>query len=323
MKLNLTSSPHLHAEADLKRVMYDVVIALLPACAVSVYLFGFFTLAVIATASAAALACEAGVLYLRGRRKEIRETVFDGSALITGILLALNLPPAFPLWMTAVGSFVAIVIAKHLFGGLGYNLFNPALIARVFLLISYPVHMTAWVAPRVSDSVSAATPLGLLKTDGLAKVQGTWSTMDYLLGTTSGSLGEMSALALLLGGAWLLYRKVISWQIPVAMLGTLALFTGIFWMVDPQKYASPLFHILTGGALLGALFMATDMVTSPVTPKGMLIFGAGIGLITGLIRLFGGFPEGVSFAVLILNACVPFIDRYTKTRKFGVRGVAA
>lgn len=323
MKLNLTSSPHLHCGSDLRRVMYDVVIALLPACAVSVYLFGAYTLAVILTASAAALACEAGVLYLRGRRKEIRETVFDGSALITGILLALNLPPAFPLWMTAVGSFVAIVIAKHLFGGLGYNLFNPALVARVFLLISYPVHMTAWVAPRAADTLSAATPLGMLKTDGLAKVQGAWGTMDHFLGNTSGSLGEMSALALLLGGAWLLHRRVISWEIPASMLGTLALFTGIFWMVDPQKYASPLFHLLTGGALLGAFFMATDMVTSPVTPKGMLVFGAGIGLLTGLIRLFGGFPEGVSFAILILNACVPFIDKHTRNRKAGAQEVAA
>lgn len=322
MKLTLTSSPHLHAEQDLKGVMYDVVLALLPACAVSIYLFGFRSLAVIMVATLAAMAFEAGVLYLRGR-KDIKETVLDGSAIITGILLALNVPPTFPLWMTAVGSFIAIVVAKHLFGGLGYNIFNPALIARVFLLISYPVHMTAWVSPRMADTVTAATPLGLLKTEGLAKVQATWSNMDFFLGSTGGSLGEMSALALLLGGAFLLYRKVISWEIPLSMLGSLAVFTGIFWMVNPGKYADPLFHLLTGGAILGALFMATDMVTSPVTPKGMLIFGAGIGILTGLIRLFGGFPEGVSFAILIMNAFVPTIDKYTKTRKFGVQGVAA
>jgi len=225
--------------------------------------------------------------------------------------------------MTVVGSFVAIVIAKHLFGGLGYNLFNPALVARVFLLISYPVHMTAWVAPRVADTVTAATPLGMLKTDGLASVQKTWGMVDYFLGTTGGSLGEMSALALLLGGLWLLYRKVITWEIPVTMLGALALFTGIFWVANPERYASPLFHVLTGGAILGAFFMATDMVTSPVTRKGMWIFGVGIGLLTGLIRLFGGFPEGVSFAILIMNACVPFIDQATRSRKFGSQEVSA
>lgn len=322
MKLILTSSPHLHAEQDLKSVMYDVVLALLPACAVSIYLFGFRSLAVLITAIVSALIFEAGVLYARGK-SDLRETVLDGSAIITGILLALNLPPTFPLWMTAVGSFVAIVIAKHLFGGLGYNLFNPALIARVFLLISYPVHMTAWLSPRTADTVTAATPLGLLKTEGLMKVQTTWTNMDFFLGNTGGSLGEMSALALLLGGAYLLYRKVISWEIPVSMLVSLAVFTGIFWLVNPSKYADPMFHVLTGGAILGALFMATDMVTSPVTPKGMLIFGAGIGLLTGLIRLFGGFPEGVSFAILIMNAFVPTIDKYTKTRKFGMQGVAA
>lgn len=322
MKLTLTSSPHLHADQDLKSVMYDVVLALLPACAVSIYLFGFRSLAVIMVATLAAMAFEAGVLYLRGRT-DIKETVLDGSAIITGILLALNVPPTLPLWMTAVGSFVAIVIAKHLFGGLGFNVFNPALIARVFLLISYPVHMTAWIAPRMADTVTSATPLGMLKTEGLVKMQATWSNMDFFLGNTGGSLGEMSALALLLGGAFLLYRKVISWEIPLSMLASLALFTGIFWAVNPGKYADPLFHVLTGGAILGAFFMATDMVTSPVTPKGMLIFGAGIGLLTGLIRLFGGFPEGVSFAILIMNALVPTIDKYTKTRKFGLQGVVA
>jgi len=322
MKLTLTSSPHLHATQDLKSVMYDVVIALLPACAVSMYLFGLRSFAVILTATVAAMLFEAGVLYMRGKT-DIKATVFDGSAMITGILLALNVPPTLPLWMTAVGSFIAIVVAKHLFGGLGFNVFNPALIARVFLLISYPVHMTAWIAPRMAETVTAATPLGVLKTEGLAKVHGAWTNMDFFLGNTGGSLGEMSALALLLGGAFLLYRKVISWEIPFAMLASLAVFTGIFWVVNPQKFADPLFPLLTGGAIIGAFFMATDMVTSPVTPKGMLIFGVGIGLLTGLIRLFGGFPEGVSFAILIMNALVPTIDKYTKTRKFGTQGVVA
>lgn len=322
MKLILTSSPHLQADQDLRSVMYDVVLALLPACAVSVWYFGPRILAVIVTATVAAVLFEAGVLRLRGR-KDVKETALDGSAIVTGILLAMNVPPGFPLWMTAVGSFVAIVVAKHLFGGLGYNLFNPALIARVFLLISYPVQMTAWAAPRGADTVTAATPLGLLKTEGLSKVQATWDNLDYFLGADGGSLGEMSALALLLGAAYLLARKVISWEIPVSMLGALALFTGAFWLWNPQRYADPLFHLLTGGAILGAFFMATDMVTSPVTPKGMLVFGAGAGLLTGLIRLFGGFPEGVSFAILIMNAFVPAIDRYTRTRKFGTQGVTA
>lgn len=322
MKLILTSSPHLQADQDLRSVMYDVVWALVPACAVSVYYFGPRTLAVILVATVAAVLFEAGVLRLRGR-KDVKETALDGSAVITGILLAMNVPPTLPLWMTAVGSFVAIVVAKHLFGGLGYNLFNPALIARVFLLISYPVQMTAWAAPRGRDAVTAATPLGLLKTEGLAKVQATWTDLDYFLGADGGSLGEMSALALLLGAAYLLARKVISWEIPVSMLGALALFTGAFWLWNPQRYADPLFHLLTGGAILGAFFMATDMVTSPVTPRGMLIFGAGAGLLTGLIRLFGGFPEGVSFAILIMNAFVPLVDKYTRTRKFGTQGVTA
>lgn len=322
MKLTLTSSPHLRAAQDLKSVMYDVILALLPACAVSIYLFGWRTLAVILVATLAAVGFEAGVLHLRGR-KDFRETVLDGSAIITGLLLAMNLPSSIPLWMAAVGSFIAIVVAKQLFGGLGCNIFNPALIARVFLLISYPVHMTAWTKPLVADVVSAATPLGLLKTEGLAKVQATWSNMDFFMGSTGGSLGEMSALALLLGGAYLLIRKVISWEIPAAMLGSLAFFTGIFWAINPEQYASPVFHVFTGGAILGAFFMATDMVTSPMTTKGMLIFGAGAGLLTGLIRLFGGFPEGVSFAILIMNALVPAIDKVTKPRKFGVQGVKA
>lgn len=319
MKLFLSSSPHIRAEQGLKNVMYDVVVALLPACAVSIYLFGLRSLAVILTATLMAVLFEAGVLYMRGR-KDWRESAMDGSAIITGVLLAMNLPPSISLWMTGVGSFIAIVVAKQIFGGLGFNIFNPALVARVFLLISYPVHMTAWTAPN-TDAISAATPLGLLKTEGLAKVTASYSQMDLLLGNTGGSLGEMCALALLLGGAYLLIRKVITWEIPVAMLGSLAIFTGIFWMVKPDAYASPVFHVLTGGAILGAFFMATDMVTSPMTSKGMIIFGVGAGLLTGLIRLFGGFPEGVSFAILIMNAFVPAIDKATKPQKFGVQGV--
>lgn len=322
-KLLIKSAPHIHTQEDLKRVMYDVVIALLPASAVSVWFFGWRSLTVLVLASVSALVFEALILKMAGK-EHIGDTVFDGSALITGILVAMNLPVTSPWWMVVLGSFVAIVIAKQVFGGLGCNIFNPALVARVFLLISFPVQMTNWILPTYfsGETVTAATPLGLLKTEGLEAVNQVYGHMDLLVGQIGGSMGEMSALALLLGGLFLLARRVITWEIPVSVLGTLVLFTGIFWMVNPEKYADPLFHLLSGGAILGALFMATDMVTSPLTRKGMLIFGIGIGLLTAIIRLFGGYPEGISFAILIMNGCVPLIDRYTAPRKFGTGGSA-
>jgi electron transport complex protein RnfD len=252
-------------------------------------------------------------------------TVRDGSAALTGVLLALNLPPASPWWMALVGSAVAIAIGKQVYGGLGYNPFNPALVARVVLLISFPVQMTTWTAPAPLfsgiDAVTTATPLGEMKTavmltgklpEGLHGMLG-----SYLLGNMAGSLGEVSALALLLGAAWLFYRKIITWHIPVAFLGSVVVLSGIFWLLNPSRYPSPLFHLLTGGLMLGALFMATDMVTSPVTNRGMLVFGIGCGLLTVLIRLFGGYPEGVSFAILLMNSATPLIDRFTRPKKFG------
>ncbi len=322
-KLLIKSAPHIHTQEDLKRVMVDVVIALVPACAVSIWFFGWRSLTVLVLASVSALVFEALILRMAGK-DNIRETVFDGSALITGILVAMNLPVTAPWWMVILGSFVAIVIAKQVFGGLGCNIFNPALVARVFLLISFPVQMTNWILPTYfsGEAVTAATPLGLLKTEGLGAVSQAYSHMDLLVGHIGGSMGEMSALALLLGGLFLLSRRVITWEIPVSVLGTLAVFTGIFWMINPEKYADPLFHVLSGGAILGALFMATDMVTSPLTRKGMLIFGVGIGLLTAIIRLFGGYPEGISFAILIMNGFVPLIDKYTAPRKFGIGGAA-
>jgi len=299
--------------------MYDVVIALLPAVVISTVFFGPRVLAVMLIAVISAVLFEAGFLKIAGK-SGIWKTALDGSAVVAGLLLAFNVPPTCPFWMVIVGSFIAIVVAKQTFGGLGYNVFNPALVARVFLLISFPVQMTAWTKPTFwkTDAVSGPTPLGLLKTEGLQAAREMFQVQSNFIGTIPGCLGEISAAALVLGGVYLLIRKIISWEIPVFFLGTLALFTGIFRLVDPSTYADPLFHLVSGGAILGALFMATDMVTSPLTRKGQMIFGFGCGLITGIIRLFGGYPEGVAFAILLMNATVPLIDRYTEVRKFGV-----
>lgn len=316
----ITSSPHLRTVESLPRVMYDVVIALLPAVVISTVFFGPRVLAVMLIAVVSAILFEAGFLKIAGK-SSIWSTALDGSAILAGLLLAFNVPPTCPFWMVVLGSFIAIVVTKQTFGGLGYNVFNPALVARVFLLISFPVQMTAWTNPtfwRTADAVSGPTPLGLLKTEGLQAAQEMFRLQGNFIGTIPGCLGEISAAALILGGIYLLVRKVITWEIPVFFLGTLALFTGIFQVVDPATYAGPLFHLFSGGAILGAFFMATDMVTSPLTRKGQMIFGFGCGLITGIIRLFGGYPEGVAFAILLMNATVPLIDRYTEVRKFGV-----
>jgi electron transport complex protein RnfD len=320
-QLFLSSSPHIHSGETTDRVMRQVIYALLPACAVAIYFFGWRALLVLALCTAGCMAVEAACQRMMG--KEV--TVSDGSAAVTGILLALNLPPASPWWLALVGAAAAIAIGKQVYGGLGYNPFNPALVARVVLLISFPVQMTTWTAPAPLfsgvDAVTTATPLGEMKTAVMltgklpAGLQG--GLGSFFLGNMAGSLGEVSALALLLGAAWLLYRRIITWHIPVAFLGTVVVLSGIFWLVNPTRYPSPLFHLLTGGLMLGALFMATDMVTSPVTTRGMLVFGAGCGLLTVLIRLFGGYPEGVSFAILLMNSATPLIDRFTRPKKFG------
>lgn len=321
----ISASPHVHSERTSKKIMYDVVIALIPAFLVSLYVFGINAFIVTAVAVISCLAFE----YLIQKyllKTEI--TIGDGSALITGILLAFNLPSGLPIWMIIVGSLVAIGIAKLSFGGLGFNIFNPALVGRVFLLVSFPVQMTMWPTAvennlSMADGVTGATTLGMIKeglmfgetmTEIATKIP---STIDLFLGITGGSIGEMSAIALLIGGIYLLVRKVISWHIPVTMLVTMAVMTGIFWVINPEQYANPLIHILSGGALLGAFFMATDLVTSPMTKKGMVIFAVGIGVITVVIRLFGAYPEGVSFAILIMNAFVPLINTYFKPRRFG------
>jgi len=313
----ISASPHVHSSKTSKKVMYDVVIALIPAFLVSLYVFGFSALLLTAVA---VISCILFEFLIQKYLLKTEVTVTDGSALITGILLAFNLPAGLPIWMIVVGSLVAIGIAKMSFGGLGFNIFNPALVGRVFLLVSFPVQMTMWPLP---DGITGATTLGIIKeglmfgstmTDISAQLP---SNMDMFLGITSGSIGEMSTLALLLGGIYLLVRKVISWHIPVTMLVTMAVMMGVFWMINPESYASPLIHILSGGAILGAFFMATDLVTSPMTRKGMIIFAIGIAVITVVIRLFGAYPEGVSFAILIMNAFVPLINTYFKPRRFG------
>jgi len=244
---------------------------------------------------------------------------------VTGILLALNLPPTSPWWLTLLGAVIAIAIGKQVYGGLGANPFNPALVARVALLISFPVQMTTWSAPAPlgsgQDLVTSATPLGEWKSavmlTGKLPVAPQGSTLDYLLGNMPGCLGEISALAILLGAAYLFWRKILTWHIPVGYLGSVVLLSGAFWLADPGRYPDPVFHLLTGGLMLGAFYMATDMVTSPVTPYGMVLFGIGCGVLTVLIRLFGGYPEGVSFAILLMNAATPLIDRYLHPRVYG------
>ncbi len=321
----ISASPHVFSDRSTKNLMYDVLYALIPAFIVSIYLFGLSALIV---TSVAVISCILFEYVIQKYLLKTAVTVSDGSALITGVLLAFNVPSSLPIWMVIVGSLVAIGIAKLSFGGLGYNIFNPALVARVFLLVSFPVQMTSWPLPvennmTLVDAVTGETTLGMIK-EGLMYGE-TMSTiseklpsaMDLLLGITSGSIGEMSGLALLLGGIFLLARKVITWHIPITVLVTMAVMTGIFWLVDPEQYANPLIHVLSGGAILGAFYMATDLVTSPVTKKGMVIFAIGIGVITVVIRLFGAYPEGISFAIIIMNAFVPLINKYFKPRRFG------
>ena len=321
----ISASPHVHSDRTSKKLMYDVVIALVPTFLVSLYVFGLGALLVTSMAVASCLLFE---YLIQKFLLKTEVTITDGSALITGILLAFNLPSGLPIWMIIIGSLVAIGVAKMSFGGLGFNIFNPALVGRVFLLVSFPVQMTLWPTAvenntTLVDAISGATPLGIIK-EGLQYGEtmteiGTKipSVLDMFLGITGGSLGEMSAIAILLGGIYLIVRKVITWHIPVTMLVTMAVMTGIFWLINPEQYVSPLIHILSGGALLGAFFMATDLVTSPMTKKGMVIFAIGIAIITVVIRLFGAYPEGVSFAILIMNAFVPLINTYFKPRRFG------
>lgn len=322
----VSGSPHVASDESTKKIMYGVVIAMAPAILVSIYFFGLQAVRVLLLAVVASLFFEWVIqkYLIKGPA-----TLMDGSALVTGILLAFNVPSNLPSWIIIIGALVAIGMAKMSFGGLGKNIFNPALVARVFLLVSFPVQMTSWPKPSpitdgLADVVTGPTPLGIVK-EGL----GAGQTMSELkgeipsyaqdfMGQMGGSMGEVSALALILGGIYMLWKKIITWHIPVSMLATVAIFSGIFWGVDPEHYADPMFHMLTGGMLLGAIFMATDMVSSPMTNGGQLVFGFGIGLLTILIRMWGAYPEGVSFAILIMNAVVPLINKGFKPKRFGV-----
>ncbi|MDR1526252.1 MAG: RnfABCDGE type electron transport complex subunit D [Dysgonamonadaceae bacterium] len=314
-KLIISPSPHIHSGDSVEKNMYGVLIALVPAWMVSLVFFGLGALIVTAVSIASCVLFEYLIqrFLIKGRI-----TVGDGSALITGTLLAFNLPSSLPVWIILIGALAAIGIGKMSFGGLGNNIFNPALVGRVFLLISFPVQMTNWPEPGLfplhyTDAVSGATTLAMLKGHF-----GEWPSYAAMLsGKMGGSLGEVSAIALLIGGVYMLWKKIITWHIPVSILLTVAVFTGVMYGIDSTQYANPFVHLLSGGLLLGAIFMATDYVTSPMTPKGMMIFGAGIGIITVAIRLFGAYPEGMSFAILIMNAFTPLINRYVKPKRFG------
>ncbi|MBN1115353.1 MAG: RnfABCDGE type electron transport complex subunit D, partial [Oligoflexia bacterium] len=280
----------------------------------SVYVFGLPALKVIILCVVACVALE----YAVQKIFKMRLSYLDGSAVVTGILLAMNLPSSAPVWLCVAGSFIAIVIAKMAFGGLGNNIFNPALVARVALLISFPVQMTHWPKPFEGDAITSATPLGLLGTEGVSGVQNI-SLYDLFMGNIGGSLGEVSVLCLLLGAALLFYKKYIRWDVPFSFIAGLSVFIFIVNMISPGKTAGIPFHLFSGGLVLGAFFMATDMVTSPLTTRGRLIFGLGCGIISGLIRVFGSFPEGVSFSILLMNALTPTIDKYIQPRVYGTR----
>jgi len=320
--LTVSPSPHVHSDDSTRKIMYRVVLALLPALAWSVFVFGIDALRVTVIS---VLACLAYEFLIQKYILKIKPAINDGSALVTGILLAFNVPSNLPWWIIMIGALAAIGIGKLSFGGLGHNIFNPALVGRVFMLISFPVQMTSWPVNRQSgiDAVTSATPLGIIK-EGIANgtpiseiSQKLPSTLELFWGGIGGSLGEISAVLLVIGGLYMLYKKVITWHIPVSILATVGIIAGIFWLINPEVYISPLYHILTGGLMLGAIFMATDMVSSPMTPRGQIIYGTGIGVITISIRLFGAYPEGISFAILIMNAFTPLVNTYVKPKRFG------
>lgn len=313
--LNVSGSPHVHSEESVKKIMWSVVIALMPAFVVSIFYFG---LPVIILTMVSVGCCVLFEYLIQRFIMKVKPTISDGSAVVTGVLLAFNVPANLPIWMMVVGAIVAIGIAKMPFGGLGHNPFNPALVARVFLLIAFPVAMTSWPVPTpiwgfTADVVTGPTPLGILKEGANVEMP---TYMNMLVGQMGGSFGEVSAIALLIGAIFLLIRRVITWHIPVSFILTVFLFAGIFWLIDPTQYANPFFHVLAGGLILGACFMATDMVTSPMTPWGMIVFGCGCGLFTIIIRMFGAYPEGVSFSILIMNALVPLINRAFKPKTY-------
>ncbi len=322
-KFIVSPSPHAYGGESVPRLMYGVIISLLPVLGVSVFFFG---IGMIIVTTVSILSCILFEYLIQKYLMKVKPTHLDGSALLTGLLLAFCLPANIPFWIVMIGALAAVGIGKMTFGGLGNNIFNPALVGRVFLFISFPVAMTAWPEPgqwmQYTDALTGATPLGLMK-EGLATqtvgeiMSGVPIILNLFMGKMMGSSGEVSALALLIGMLYMMYRKIISWHIPVSILGTVFIFTGILWLANPDRFADPLFHLLTGGLMLGAIYMATDYVTSPMTGKGMLIYGVGIGVVTVLIRIFGAYPEGVQFAILIFNGFTPLINKYVKPKRFG------
>jgi electron transport complex protein RnfD len=306
LNLTVSSSPHIRAKHSTASIMRNVIIALLPALAVSGYVFGVWALALVAICIISSMLTEAIIQKLL--KKPV--TINDWSAVVTGMLLAFNLPINAPWWIAVVGSVFAIAIVKQCFGGLGQNFMNPALAARAFLIASWPTRMTSTAFIPVSDTVTTATPLALLKAGELASVP---TTLDLFLGTNGvyGCIGEISALALIIGGLYLIYKGIISWRIPVIYIVTVAIFALLLGQ-------DPLVHIFSGGLMLGAFFMATDYASSPVTPKGQIAYAIGCGLLTIIIRVYGGYPEGVSYSILLMNVATPLIERFTKNRIYGV-----
>ncbi|MFC1693756.1 RnfABCDGE type electron transport complex subunit D [Candidatus Latescibacterota bacterium] len=337
----VSATPHVRDKTNIPIIMYSVVLALLPALAGAVYFFGYRALFLVILTVATCIATEGIIQKLAGKPL----TMFDGSAIVTGILLAFNLPGGVPWWIPVVGGFFAIAVGKISFGGLGYNPMNPALLGRIFLLISWTGPMTStWTKPRGIDGIDAetvATPLAILKENiavlksqdlsninevnaALSKVADLEAMYgDLFFGRVSGCIGETSVFLLIIGALFLLYKRYIDWHIPLTFIGTVALFAWIFGGYDGLFTGPWLFHVLSGGLIIGAFFMATDMVTSPITPVGQLMFGVGCGILTVIIRLIGGYPEGVSFAIVLMNLTVPLINRYTQPKVFGKRGKRA
>ncbi|MDD5240767.1 MAG: RnfABCDGE type electron transport complex subunit D [Sulfuricella sp.] len=335
------SGPFTHAASSVQKTMFMVLLALIPATAYDLYLFGWPAILLFTVTVGSCVMVEAGCLILVDQPTK---AAFDGSAILTGWLLAMSLPPWAPWWIGVLGAVFAIALAKHTFGGIGQNMFNPAMVARVALLVSFPVIMTAWTMPHplfsasapglaeafnitfgagMPDSVSAASALGYVKTELSRGIPVTQSMahvpdlMDMALGTRAGSLGETSAILILAGGLFLMARRIISWHTPLAVMGSLFLMGTLFHAVDPARYTDGMFHLMSGATFLGAFFIATDYVTSPVSKRGQLVFGAGCGILTWTIRTYAGYPEGMAFAILLMNSLTPIIDQYTRPRAFG------
>lgn len=317
--LTVSTSPHIRSNESISRIMWNVNLALAPAAIFAVFWFGLPALINMVTGIVAAVGSE----YIVQKIRKVKVTALDGSAFITGLLLAMCLPPDLPFYMTAFGAVIAIVVAKMSMGGLGYNIFNPAHIGRAALMVSWPALMTKWTVLNAgADVVTSATPLGILKEQGYAELIHTFGDKAtlykaLLFGTRNGSIGETCTILLVLGGIYLIIRGYIKWQVPVVMIGTVGLLTWAFGGSAGLFTGDPIFHMMAGGLIIGAFFMATDMVTIPITTKGQIIFAAGCGIITTLIRLVGGYPEGVCYSILLMNCLTPLIDRAVKPRIYG------